>query len=111
MPTRKFEWKPGWKEVKERRKEPSSCSSGNYKRGPVSKKKDVAGVFCCPKGTKLKKGKRGCFRGNKKVGSMQLQALRHKVGAFKKNHPDIWSRLQKAKPNKDGVRQVRAKAE
>lgn len=108
MAKRKFEWKEGWTEVKERRKPPSACSSGNYKRGVISKKKDISGVFCCPRGTKLKKGKRGCYRGNKKVGTIELQALRHGVPKFKKNHPRIWKKLQKTKPNKQGVRAVTA---
>lgn len=108
MAKRKFEWKKGWPEVRERKLAPSSCSPGNYRRDTVSEDLDVSGIFCCPRGTKLKKNKRGCYRDNKKVSRMKLQSLRHGLPEFKQNHPKVWKKLQSAKPNKQGVRIVQA---
>jgi len=104
MARRKFEWKPGWTEVKERVMPPSSCNPAQYRRGKI--KGGVDAVFCCPKGTVFDKRKKGCLRKGKVAGKPKLQALRHKVSSFKKRHPVAWRKLQEKKPGKGGVRVV-----
>jgi hypothetical protein len=103
---RKFEWKPGWTEVKERKLPPSSCNPSQYKRGKI--KGGVDAIYCCPKGTVFDEKKSGCYRAGKKAGKPKLQALRHRLPSFKKRHPTIWKKLQNAKPGKGGVRRVTA---
>ena len=101
----KFEWKPGWKQVRERLMEPAFCARGEYRTKTFSTPKDVQGVLCCLRGTKLASG-RGCRRDGEAAGSMRLQALRHGVEKFKFRHADIWKKLQTAKPNAKGIRTV-----
>jgi hypothetical protein len=98
--------------VRERLVEPKACAKGQYrtKRFSPVEKKNVYGVLCCPKGTKLKTAERGCFRGRKKVSPMMLQSMRHDVDKFKKNHPDIWRKLMKKKPDAQGIKTVRGAA-
>jgi len=101
----KYEWKPGWKQVRERLMEPQSCTHGSYRTKTLSTSKDVQGVMCCPKGTTLTEG-RGCRREGGPASSMKLQALRHGVGKFRFRHPDIWAQLQAARPDSRGIRTV-----
>jgi hypothetical protein len=110
-PTIKWEWKPTWKYVRERIVEPTACEKGQYrtKRFSPVEKKDVYGVLCCPKGTKLKPNNQGCFRGRTRVGSMMLQSMRHDITKFKKNHPDIWRKLMMKKPDSSGIRTVKGR--
>lgn len=103
--TIKYEWKPGWKQVRERLMEPAFCARGEYRTTTLSKPKDVQGILCCPRGTTLAAG-RGCRRDGEAAGSMKLQALRHGVGKFKFRHPDVWARLQAARPDSKGIRTV-----
>ena len=103
--TIKYEWKPGWKQIRERLMEPQFCERGQYRTKVLSTAKDVQGVMCCPKDTKLSAGK-GCRRDGKITGSMRLQALRHGVSKFKFRHPDIWAQLQAARPSAEGIRTV-----
>jgi hypothetical protein len=102
----KFEWKPSWTEIKERIVPPSKCQPGQYRRDQVSKAKGVDAIYCCPKGTVFDPKKRGCFKGGKRKARPILQALRHKVDKFKKRYPVVWTKLQKKKTTKGGVRKV-----
>jgi hypothetical protein len=104
MARRKFEWKPSWNEVRERKVAPTRCNPGQYRRDKI--KAGVDAIYCCPKGTVFDPKKRGCYRGGKKTKRPILQALRHKLPQFKKRHPVIWSKLQKKKPGRGGVRRV-----
>ena len=104
MARRKFEWKPSWTEVRERKMAPTSCNPAQYRRDRI--KKGVDAIYGCPKGTVFDEEKRGCFRKGKRAGKPKLQALRHKVSEFKKRHPVAWKKLQEKKPGKGGIRRV-----
>lgn len=93
MATRKFEWKPGWDFVKERRVPPTRCAPAQYRTSTLSQEKGVLGVFCCPKGTRFSPGKQGCVRAGRKARKPILQALRHPTEAFAKDHPRAWKKL------------------
>lgn len=91
----KFDYKPGWTYVRERKIPPSRCQPGSYRTKRLSAKgaKDVLGVFCCPRGTRLIAGRRGCFRGGKRVARPKLQALRHGRAKFCRRKPRVCKRI------------------
>jgi hypothetical protein len=106
----KYEFKPGWKFVRERLKPPSVCAKSSYRtitskntgrRGPP---KGVQVISCCPKGYKRDKNNRCVRRGKTKPAI--TQALRHTVARFKKRHASVWRQLQEARIGAGGIRTV-----
>ena len=107
--TVKFEYTPGHNYVRERLLDPKSCTKGSYRTLSHSNVKTIPKgvniVTCCKKDAKRSPRGKCCTR--RGCGSGTVQAIQHEVGRFKKKHPDIWRKLQQAKPGKGGTRVVK----
>jgi hypothetical protein len=109
----KFEYKKGWKYVRERLVEPSRCARSSYRtvtRGNVKASggrppRGVQVISCCPKGYRRDAQNR-CIRGSAHRPAV-TQALRHTVSRFKSKHPSEWRELQEAKAGKKGIKTIR----